>query len=200
MTTSPTRAPAIEMPSARPARLHHAAYVSADQERTRAFYEDILGLPLTAFWIEREEIGGEIHEFSHAFYELADGSALAFFNFSDVGQQVRYAAKKQELFVHLALKIDASEQDRLRERLRAHDVPVFEADHGFCYSIYFNDPDGQLIELTRDRADAADIDREQRATAHQTLARWLAGDRTPNNLTRPEETTIDAESDLRALA
>jgi catechol 2,3-dioxygenase-like lactoylglutathione lyase family enzyme len=38
-----------------PQRLHHNAYVCADQERTRHFYEDILGLPLIATWIERHD-------------------------------------------------------------------------------------------------------------------------------------------------
>ena len=36
-----------------PIRLHHNAYVCADQERTRHFYEDIVGLPLVATWIEQ---------------------------------------------------------------------------------------------------------------------------------------------------
>ena len=43
-----------------PERLHHHAYVCADQERTRRFYEDVLGLPLIATWIEREEYEGQI--------------------------------------------------------------------------------------------------------------------------------------------
>ena len=31
-----------------PSRLHHNAYVSKDLEATRAFYEDLSGLPLVA--------------------------------------------------------------------------------------------------------------------------------------------------------
>ncbi len=30
-----------------PNRLHHHAFVSSDLEKTREFYEDIIGLPLT---------------------------------------------------------------------------------------------------------------------------------------------------------
>ncbi len=33
-----------------PIRLHHNAYVTRDQEKTRQFYEDIIGLPLVATW------------------------------------------------------------------------------------------------------------------------------------------------------
>ena len=41
--------------AALPLRLHHNAYVCADPERTRHFYEDILGLPLLATWIEEAD-------------------------------------------------------------------------------------------------------------------------------------------------
>src|SRR4051794_32848259 len=89
-----------------PVGLHHHAYVCADQERTRHFYEELVGLPLAAFWIEDEEILSERHVFSHAFYELPQGGALAFFNFADPVQQERYAAHPQPLFVHVALKTE----------------------------------------------------------------------------------------------
>ena len=40
-----------------PARLHHTAYVTKDQEKTRQFYEDVIGLPLTATWCETGRAG-----------------------------------------------------------------------------------------------------------------------------------------------
>ena len=33
-----------------PKRLQHNAYVTRDQEATRHFYEDIIGMPLVATW------------------------------------------------------------------------------------------------------------------------------------------------------
>jgi catechol 2,3-dioxygenase-like lactoylglutathione lyase family enzyme len=53
-----------------PERLHHNAYVCADQERTRRFYEDVVGLPLIATWIEQTEMEGRTVSFSHTFYGL----------------------------------------------------------------------------------------------------------------------------------
>ena len=47
--------------------------------------EDILGLPLIATWCERTfrpEVGREA-DYRHTFYELADGGALAFFQWAD---------------------------------------------------------------------------------------------------------------------
>ena len=164
-----------------PTGLHHHAYVCEDQERTRQFYEDTLGLLLTAFWVEDEVILGERHVFSHAFYELPGGGALAFFNFADPGQQARYKAQPQPLFVHLALEVDRARQRDLKDRLENAGHAVWEADHGYTYSVYVTDPDGLQIELSADPPDIEAIRTRQRATAHATLAQWMAGLRVPNN-------------------
>jgi catechol 2,3-dioxygenase-like lactoylglutathione lyase family enzyme len=55
MTTG-TPAAAVRANVRRPRRLHHAAWVTRDQEATRHFYEDILGLPLVATWAEPASI------------------------------------------------------------------------------------------------------------------------------------------------
>ncbi len=170
-----------------PAGLHHAAYVSADQERTRAFYEDVLGFPLVAFWIEREEVGGRVHEFSHAFYGMADGSALAFFNFADPELQERYTARKQEMFVHLALRVDRAQQDAMRKRLEDARISMQEFDHGYARSIYVEDPDGQLIEFCSDIDGIESINQLQLQIAHREMVRWQGGDRVTNNHIRPED-------------
>src|SRR6266404_6430162 len=68
-----------------PLRLHHHAYVVKDHEANRRFLEDLLGIPLVATWCEknfRSDLGREV-EFCHTFFGLADGSALAFFQFAD---------------------------------------------------------------------------------------------------------------------
>ena len=66
-------------------RLHHTAYVTKDQEATRAFYEDMLGFPLLATWSEADELFGAVRVYCHTFFGLADGSALAFFQFAERG-------------------------------------------------------------------------------------------------------------------
>ena len=55
-------------------RLHHTAYVTKDQEATRAFYEDILGFPLLATWSEADELFGAVRVYCHTFFGLADGT------------------------------------------------------------------------------------------------------------------------------
>ena len=171
-----------------PLRLHHNAYVCADQERTRQFYEDILGLPLVATWIEEAEFPefpGRRLSYSHTFYGIGDGGALAFFNFADPEAAATYTANKQPLFVHIALAVSEATQDGIKRRVADAGLPVREVDHGYCKSIYVQDPDGLLVEFTSDPPEAGDIANQQRATAHESLRRWQAGDRQVNNTVRP---------------
>lgn len=175
------RATSLAAPPAFPARLHHTAYVSADQERTRHFYEDVLGLSLTGFWIERETLGGVVHEFSLALYGLADGSAISFFNFADPDIQARNAAKKQGLFVHLALQADRAQQNALRARLEQAGLQPMPFNHGYARSLYVEDPDGQMLEFCEEPVGLGSVTEQQRKVAHDTLRRWQAGDRTVNN-------------------
>jgi glyoxylase I family protein len=168
-----------------PQRLHHNAYVCADQERTRRFYEDVLGLPLIATWIEHGELEDRPMVYSHTFFGLGDGGALAFFNFQDPEIQARFTALAQPPFVHIALKVAPATQDEIRGRCEAAGIATRTLDHGYCTSLYVSDPDGLRLEFTRDADDIERIDTHQRATAHAALARWIAGDATPNNDVRP---------------
>ncbi len=174
--------------SALPLRLHHNAYVCADQERTRRFYEDIIGLPLLATWIEEAEFPefpGKKLSYSHTFYGIGDGGALAFFEFSDPEAAAAYKAKRQPLFVHIALAVSDAVQQEIKRRLAAANLAVSERDHGYCKSIYVEDPDGLLVEFTADAPDVEKINALQLETAHESLRRWAAGDRKVNNDIRP---------------
>lgn len=174
--------------NALPLRLHHNAYVCADQEQTRRFYEDVIGLPLLATWIEEAEFPdfpGRRLSYCHTFFGIADGGALAFFNFADAEASAAYKAQKQPSFVHIALAVTEAGQQEIKQRLTGASLPVREVDHGYCKSIYVQDPDGLLVEFTADAPDADRIGARQRATAHETLRRWTTGDRSVNNDVRP---------------
>ena len=173
-----------------PLRLHHNAYVCANQERTRHFYEDIIGLPLVATWIEEGEspdFPGKKISFVHTFFGIGDGGALAFFEFADPEVAARYKALKQPFYVHLALAASAATQDEIQRRLEAEGIRVRVRDHGYCKSIYATDPDGLVVEFTADPPDADRIAAKQRASAHADLRRWMAGDRRVNNDIRPHD-------------
>ncbi len=169
-----------------PQRLHHTARVVKNQEVTRQYYEDLLGMPLVATWTENNEFPGVGKvSFCHTFFGLADGSALAFFQFAKPEVHEVFKAKTQTGFNHLALAVSREDQDSIRERLEAAGRSVVTIDHGYCLSIYTTDPDELNLEFTSDPSNATDIDRNQRKNAHATLARWLDGDLTVNNDLQP---------------
>jgi catechol 2,3-dioxygenase-like lactoylglutathione lyase family enzyme len=185
------QAPSTLLPEL-PLRLHHNAYVVKDHEANRRFLEDLLGIPLVATWCERtwrEDLGRHV-DFCHTFFGLADGGALAFFQFADPEMYTLTQAKsppKVGSHYHIALKVGDRTYDELKDRLNAASEKFRETDHGYCKSIYANSPDGMILEFTCDPPDVAEIDRIRRADAHSELARWLGGDRHVNNQLRHRE-------------
>ena len=149
--------------------LHHNAYRCRDSEETRCFYEDFLGLPL----VHSLEIGttmtGRGTQVLHTFYQMRDGSFLAFFD----DPQTPFEFKDQRDFdLHIALEV---EHDRLQEMMDKGIANGIEtrgiSDHGFIDSIYFRDPNGYVIELTAKRPDH-DHDMGSGGDAHAILDRW----------------------------
>jgi glyoxylase I family protein len=86
---------------------------------------------------------------------------------------------------HLAFECDAETQRGIQERLEAAGHALRVTDHGYCVSLYVTDPNNLRLEYTVDHPDLERINARQREHAHADLARWLAGDHTPNNDIRP---------------
>ena len=171
-----------------PQRLHHHAYVVRDHEANRHFIEDILGIPLVAAWCEQTTVAGLPTAMCHTFFAMADGGALAFFQFADPDVYRLTVAEKPPAvpnFDHVAFKVGQRTYDEIVARVEAAGLPIRQLDHGFCRSCYCASPDGLTVEFTVDPPDAAEIDAMRRADAHAELARWLAGDHRPNNEMRP---------------
>jgi len=125
--------------------LHHNAYRCRDTEETRQFYEDFLGLPLVeALKIGETKTGREANVL-HTFYQMDDGSCLAFFEAPDEPFEFK---DQNDFDLHIALSVA---QDKLEPMLAKGKAAGIEsrgvADHGFVHSIYFRDPNGYVIEL-----------------------------------------------------
>jgi catechol 2,3-dioxygenase-like lactoylglutathione lyase family enzyme len=185
MTQMTPATQAVPDASTLPVRLHHNAYVTRDQEATRAFYEDLIGLPLIATWKEADELFGAVRTYCHTFYGLGDGSALAFFQFAEPADQERFGPEMPfSPFQHIALKVTAEVQDAIARRLadagwKPEETYVLE--HGYCRSLYTADPNGLLLEFTVDAPGVEDSEDQRRATARAELKAWLEGDHTSNN-------------------
>ena len=124
--------------------LHHNAYRCRDSEETRQFYEDFLGLPLVGALAIGET--GRGTDALHTFFQMDDGSCLAFFEVPSMPFEFR---DQHDFDLHIALEV---EPDVLKERLETGRREGYDvrgpADHGFVDSIYFRDPNGYVIELT----------------------------------------------------
>ncbi|MBM3226654.1 MAG: VOC family protein, partial [Candidatus Tectomicrobia bacterium] len=155
---SPT--PVASAQASRPRRLHHAAWVTRDQEATRHFYEDILGIPLAATWAERSPATGR--EYCHTFFTLADGSALAFFQYADQDENPVDLNSPG----HVAFECDEATQQGIKARLEANSYPLRVTDHGYCVSLYVTDPNNLRLEFTVDHAEVEQINAHQQAQAH----------------------------------
>jgi catechol 2,3-dioxygenase-like lactoylglutathione lyase family enzyme len=159
--------------------------VTKDQEANRAFYEDLIGLPLIATWTEVDELFGAQRTYVHTFYGLGDGSALAFFQFAEPGDQMLFGPEiPVSPFIHIAMKVTANVQAAIQGRLdaaswRTDDTYVLE--HGYCRSLYTTDPNGMLLEFTVDVPNVAEIAATRRSSATEDLKRWLGGDHSSNN-------------------
>ena len=127
-------------------KLHHNAYRCRDSEETRKFYEDFLGLRLAGTLEIKETKSGRRTETLHTFYELGDGSYLAFFEAPDRPFEFKH---QHDYDLHIALEVDGPTLKPMLARGRERGIETRGiSDHGFIHSIYFRDPNGYVIELT----------------------------------------------------
>jgi glyoxylase I family protein len=156
-------------------QLSHSAVRVADIRKTRAFYEDLLGLPLTSSQIADFDPGTNAESnYIHCFFEVADGSMIAFFQFEE-GYHGDMAEHTDDAFErHIAFRTDNIEYvDELYERAKAAGVECFTVDHDWCYSVYMTDPDSEVVEVTFHRP-SADVVLDQPEVARERLEYWFA--------------------------
>jgi catechol 2,3-dioxygenase-like lactoylglutathione lyase family enzyme len=152
--------------------LHHNAYRCRDSEETRRFYEDFLGLPLAGSLAIGETKTGRKTAVLHTFYEMDNGSYLAFFE--DPGTPFDFK-EQRDFDLHIALEVEHAVLEPMLEKGRAAGIESRGiADHRFIHSIYFRDPNGYVIELT---ARMPNHDAEMNPAtngAREILDRWQA--------------------------
>lgn len=169
-------------PASHPTTLgvHHTAYRCRDVEETRVFYEDKLGFPLTlALEINEEPSTGNPLKYMHIFFDIGshkddEPNYIAFFELPDTPADETTFAPRWGFDLHLAVRVDG--HDTLaawKDRLEANDIAVKgPIDHGICSSIYFNDPNGYVLEFTAENARERAVMAQEAADARENLAKW----------------------------
>lgn len=172
MTTQATAAPSRPVPVL---GLHHFAWRCRDSEETRRFYEDVLGLPLVhVITSDHVPSTGEYCPYVHIFFEMRDGSYIAFFDLGD-GVLAEPSPNTPAWVNHIALRVASTDALRAaKARLEAEGVEVLGlTDHHIIESIYFFDPNGIRVELTTPTVPVSEMQAHARR-AHAELDAWTA--------------------------
>jgi len=139
--------------------LSHVGLSTLDMDRTRAFYEGVLGFKAVRCDTMQVKEGGEIR---HVFFDAGDGQLLAFMEPRGVpGIPGEYDAGINrglglpDMFYHFAFEAGSEAGlEAKRRELRAKGIEVTDVvDHDWAKSIYFKDPNGLQLEyccFTRD--------------------------------------------------
>lgn len=154
-------------------KLYHFSYPCRDGEETRAFYEDLLGLPLVnCMTAERVPSTGEEKPYAHFFFELGDGSYMAFF---DLGENVMPlpSPNTPDWVQHFAMEVDSVDEVlQMKQRLQAAGVKTTDViDHEFINSIYFFDPNGLRLEVTARTEEPGYLEKAA-SEAHAAMKGW----------------------------
>jgi glyoxalase family protein len=122
---------------------HHITMVSTDAPRTLAFYGGLLGLPLVKKTVNFDDPGAYHLYFGNG--GGAPGTILTFFEWP----RTRRGHWGVGGIHHLALGVETPEAQLMwKRRLQDAGVPVSgPLDRGYFRSIYFSDPDGQILEI-----------------------------------------------------
>jgi catechol 2,3-dioxygenase-like lactoylglutathione lyase family enzyme len=149
---------------------HHVAIVTRDLEASHRFYSEALGFELRNVDVIPF---GEAGWARHLFYDTGDGPMLALWDIHDDALGEYRTAISTGLglpnFVnHIAFTAaDLDDLDVRKDRLVAHGHDVARIDHGWCVSIYADDPSGNMMEFcTTTRV----LDENDRNLAHELLA------------------------------
>ena len=121
-------------------RIHHAAIICSDYERSRRFYTDVLGLPV---------IGEHFREARQSWkldLALPDGSQIELFSFP--GAPPRPSHPEAQGLRHLAFEVrDVEAAKRALEAQGVEVEPVRLDGYTGRRFVFFADPDGLPLEL-----------------------------------------------------
>ncbi len=153
--------------------LHHVAYRCKDAKKTAEFYTKALGLKYSmAVSADNVLSTGEYSPHFHLFFEMEDGSHVAFFEVPEA-PEMGFDPNTPDWVQHLAMRVGSMEELlAAKQRLQDMGIEVLgPADHRICQSIYFRDPSGHRLELAFPTQTAA-MTAALRNSAEAMLGQW----------------------------
>ena len=123
--------------------IHHVTLICSDMDRTAKFYTEILGLKLV-----KQTVNFDDPKAKHFYFgdeKGKTGTLITFFEYPDwrggrIGVGITH---------HIAFMVEnEKEQLEFRRKLQERGISVTEQiDRKYFKSIYFNDPDGVILEI-----------------------------------------------------
>ena len=123
--------------------LHHITLICSDMDKTIAFYRDLLGLRLIKRTFNFDD--PQTKHFYFGDESGTPGTVITFFEYP-VAPQGSVGVGSTH---HFAFEVESEEEQLLwQERIRKAGIEVTPVrDRKYFRSIYFNDPDGHLLEI-----------------------------------------------------
>jgi len=123
--------------------VHHITFVGSNREATIDFYQGVLGMPLVM-----EQPNLDVPEETHLYFDAGDGRLITFFvRPTRVNDSTPNPEGIGNLH-HIAYTVSHATYTQVAQRLNERGIwNTGNIDRGFMDSIYFRDPNGQLLEM-----------------------------------------------------
>jgi glyoxalase family protein len=123
--------------------VHHITFVGSNRETTIDFYQGLLGMPLIM-----EQPNLDDPEETHLYFDPGDGRLITFFIRLSKPDDPTPNPEGTGNLHHLAFNVSRATYLQVTQRLKERGIwNTGKIDRGFMDSIYFRDPNGQLLEL-----------------------------------------------------
>ena len=123
--------------------VHHITFVGSNRETTIDFYQNVLGMPLIF-----EQPNLDVPEETHLYFDPGDGRLITFFVRPTRTDDPAPNPEGIGNLHHVAFTVSRATYTQVAKRLDERGIwNTGNIDRGFMDSIYFRDPNGQLLEM-----------------------------------------------------
>src|SRR6202140_5659080 len=123
--------------------VHHITFVGSNREATIDFYQGVLGMPLVM-----EQPNPDVPDETHLYFHTGDWRLITFFVRPTRVNDPTPNPEGIGNLHHLAFTVSHATYTQVAQRLNERGIwNTGNIDRGFMDSIYFRDPNGQLLEM-----------------------------------------------------
>jgi len=123
--------------------VHHITFVGSNREAIIDFYQGVLGMPLVF-----EQPNLDVPDELHLYFDPGDGRLITFFVRPTRENDSRPNPLNIGNLHHIAFTVSRATYTQVAARLKELGIEnTGPIDRGFMDSIYFRDPNGQLLEM-----------------------------------------------------